>query len=442
MSTMPTNQGAPVLQDISRQRKLAEQLRQQQELQGQMVSGHYVAPSWTQQLARALNPIVGSYIDKKADEKEKVYNDTKSAKMAELLKGMSPQQVQNGVTETSAMPAYEPNQMDRFGSPQQGVERQPIVTSTPNMQQETPQQQMGRVQPEVLKYMQEYGNTPEAQYMLAQLGKQDDRAYAQGQKVDDRQYADTREDKLYTRNRGDQVADREDTQEFQRIQMKEQQGFQLTMQEKQFAQSWKMQNSSQNFQAGQQSRSQAFQSGQNQLERDAKQKDKMASGGIKWKYDAASDEFVAPPTAEFPMGRRSGNIAKQNASKSMDYVIKQFRGDDKNKGALDKATQGGVMGYRGMVGKVTDSQDQRRFDNLKEQMSTELRTLFRIPGEGTLSDKEQAQYGIQLPSVLNSKETNNAILNDVENRIKLRNNLGANPLAGQDDGVIDFGSLK
>jgi hypothetical protein len=235
---------SPVLQDISAQRKLAEKLMEQQDINGQMVSGHYVAPSWTQHLARALNPALGAYIGQKADAKEKTYNDTKSAKMAELLKGMSPQQVQNGTTQPMQAPE---RTFDQFGSPTQGQDLtpQPQGAPVPNMQMETPQQQMQRVQPEVLQYMQQYGNTPEAQYMLAQLGKQDDRAYAQGQKVDDRQYADTREDKLYTRNRGDQVADREDNQEFQRIQAKDEQGFQLTQQEKQFAQAWKLQQSSQ-----------------------------------------------------------------------------------------------------------------------------------------------------------------------------------------------------
>lgn len=156
-----------------------------------------------------------------------------------------------------------------------------------------------------------------------------------------------------------------------------------------------------------------------------------AGGGeIEWKYDAASDEFVAPPTADFPMGRRSGNIAKTNAAKGMDYVINQFRGSTEKPGALENTMQGGWMGIKGLAGKVFDSQDSRRFDNLREQMSTEMRTLFRIPGEGTLSDKEQAQYGIQLPSVTNSKENNEAILQDMEARIGARLDTGANPLMG------------
>lgn len=153
--------------------------------------------------------------------------------------------------------------------------------------------------------------------------------------------------------------------------------------------------------------------------------------GIEWKYDAASDEFVAPPTPDYPMGRRSGNIAKTNAAKSMDYVVNQFKGTPEQPGALENTMQGGWLGLKGLAGKVFDSQDSRRFDNLKEQMSTELRTLFRIPGEGTLSDREQAQYGVQLPQVTNSKENNEAIIRDIQARIAARNDTGANPLMGQ-----------
>ena len=37
--------------ELQRKLKLADALRQQSTPEGQMVSGHYVAPSWTQQLA-------------------------------------------------------------------------------------------------------------------------------------------------------------------------------------------------------------------------------------------------------------------------------------------------------------------------------------------------------------------------------------------------------
>ena len=50
----------PTLQVINLKRKLAlaDSLRNTPELQGQMVSGHFVAPSWTQALANAVTDLL------------------------------------------------------------------------------------------------------------------------------------------------------------------------------------------------------------------------------------------------------------------------------------------------------------------------------------------------------------------------------------------------
>jgi hypothetical protein len=102
---------------------------------------------------------------------------------------------------------------------------------------------------------------------------------------------------------------------------------------------------------------------------------------------------------------------KAPAKSSMDYVISKFEP------VLDKTAQGMVAGP---LGKVFDYGDRRRFDNLREQLSTELRTVFRIPGEGTLSDREQQQYGLQLPDTSNPPDVNRAILNDIRARTQIR----------------------
>jgi len=62
----------PELQDVSRQRKLADLLMSQgmQQPQGQMISGHYVAPSWTQQLNPIANIIAGEAVGNRADTKQ------------------------------------------------------------------------------------------------------------------------------------------------------------------------------------------------------------------------------------------------------------------------------------------------------------------------------------------------------------------------------------
>jgi len=70
----------PEVQDVSRQRKLAELLMSQgmQQPQGQMISGHYVAPSFTQQLNPLANILAGQAIGERAD--------TKQGQMAEMLR--------------------------------------------------------------------------------------------------------------------------------------------------------------------------------------------------------------------------------------------------------------------------------------------------------------------------------------------------------------------
>jgi hypothetical protein len=217
-----------------------------------------------------LNTYAGTEIEGQADKKEQDYNTQKSKKFADILAGNKPQQIEGQPQISSTMPAYTPEQQDQFGSPLPNVQREPVATSTPTMTQESPEAMQARQQQAVLQYMQQYGNTPEAQYMLAQIGKQDDRAYAKGEKLEDRAYTDTREEKLYNRGRQDKLSDIDAERKYQDIVRADTQGFQVSQQDRQFAQQFQMQKQSQGFQEGQQSRSQAFQAGQNQLSRDQK----------------------------------------------------------------------------------------------------------------------------------------------------------------------------
>jgi hypothetical protein len=57
-------------QELTRQQRMAEMLMgNNQQPQGQMISGRYVAPSWAAQLAPVVNMLAGSYLGQKADEK-------------------------------------------------------------------------------------------------------------------------------------------------------------------------------------------------------------------------------------------------------------------------------------------------------------------------------------------------------------------------------------
>ena len=66
-------------QQLNRQQQMANLLMQQnQQPQGQMISGRYVAPSWTQQLAPVANMLTGAYLSKQGD--------TKAAELAQALR--------------------------------------------------------------------------------------------------------------------------------------------------------------------------------------------------------------------------------------------------------------------------------------------------------------------------------------------------------------------
>lgn len=71
----------PETGDLARQRRLAEMLMTQgmEQPQGQMISGYYVAPSWTQQIAPLAKAAIGTSLSQSLDAKQ--------AKLAEALRG-------------------------------------------------------------------------------------------------------------------------------------------------------------------------------------------------------------------------------------------------------------------------------------------------------------------------------------------------------------------
>lgn len=90
----------PELQDVSRQRKLAELLMAQgmQQPQGQMISGYYVAPSFAQQLNPIANILAGQAVGERAD--------TKQNQMADALRKKQAMQIQQyGELEAQDKPA-------------------------------------------------------------------------------------------------------------------------------------------------------------------------------------------------------------------------------------------------------------------------------------------------------------------------------------------------
>lgn len=91
----------PEQMEIARKTRYAEALRRQSEepMQGQMVSGHYVAPSWTQGLAKMLSAYGSGKMERDAAEAAKAYGEQQrtdftdtAAKYAQALRGTPEQQ--------------------------------------------------------------------------------------------------------------------------------------------------------------------------------------------------------------------------------------------------------------------------------------------------------------------------------------------------------------
>jgi hypothetical protein len=105
------NPVTPEIMGLERQRQYARMLMQQSaQPQGQMVSGRYVAPAFTQQLQAALNPIIGAYLSKSADDE--------ALKLAEKLRNKEAQDVNKFFEYQYGRPAQ---QLEMAGPYGQGV---------------------------------------------------------------------------------------------------------------------------------------------------------------------------------------------------------------------------------------------------------------------------------------------------------------------------------
>jgi len=114
--------------ELKRRLDMAKALQQQEMPQGQMVSGHYVAPHWTQQLAALGNQIVGRKQEENAMKQYGDYQKSKSAKLGTLLdelnKGKqveSPVDYQDaggmpGITQTTQQPFNQQEYMAKIGA--------------------------------------------------------------------------------------------------------------------------------------------------------------------------------------------------------------------------------------------------------------------------------------------------------------------------------------
>ena len=110
-------------QQINRQQQMASMLMQQnQQPQGQMVSGRYVAPSFFQNIQPIANMLTGAYLAKQGD--------TKAQELAQAIRGKQQQQVQGYLGAMQGTPAVMPEiQRDDMGNVMPPVEK----ASGPNL---------------------------------------------------------------------------------------------------------------------------------------------------------------------------------------------------------------------------------------------------------------------------------------------------------------------
>jgi hypothetical protein len=208
--------------ELKRKMKFADALRGQEAPQGQMVSGHYVAPSWTQHLAGLAGKYQAGQKEKEGIEQYGEYAKGKQAKMAEALA-----QYQKDLMPRTEQAPQQPTTVT--GSTGEIAPNMGMVNEPPRQVPLTANDRYAAL----LKYGAAAGNPQLMQQAM----------------VGGLESANKAEDVAGERAfREKQTAGE---QEFQRIQAKERNNQDLTMQERSFANQFALQKSNQGFQAGQ-----------------------------------------------------------------------------------------------------------------------------------------------------------------------------------------------
>jgi hypothetical protein len=114
-----------------------------------------------------------------------------------------------------------------------------------------------------------------------------------------------------------------------------------------------------------------------------------------------------------PATQRASEAGKATSVTRVENIVGRIIGQ------MDNVKTGGILGGTGAMSSVFDSQDAKLFQTYREQLSTALRAALRIPGEGPLSDRDLAQYGLTLPSLGQSRENNLAILESLQEQVRL-----------------------
>jgi hypothetical protein len=105
VSGIPANDALAQL-ELQRKLKMADMLRQSEMPEGQMVSGRFVAPSWTQYAANAMNKYYGGKKEAEAMKGYGEYQKTKASQLGDVLESLKPheEETQLDVNQAGGMP--------------------------------------------------------------------------------------------------------------------------------------------------------------------------------------------------------------------------------------------------------------------------------------------------------------------------------------------------
>lgn len=369
--------------DIMQRRKRAQDGQAYKPVEGQMVSGRYVAPSWTQVLAEGLRGYSDIQDEKKYDQQLKDLRADRKSTMAEVLRNyqtaMTPTPAVASTTTATEMPTFD----DTDAASLQGVSGYGATTGA-----------QAAKAPDYRAAGGILAASPFAQHQTAGLNLLGQIPTMEANALDRQENRTLKEQEYKDKIQAKKDADL--------LRIEEQKRRDQERREDEIRRDRERREDRDN---------------NTRLAASLRQPKPAGEG---WKYDAGSDAWVKPPSAEFPMGQTTPNAGKAASLKNFEYLATNMTGEDDKGGTIAKTPQGGYFGLGGALGSGT--QAAKEFDNTVEQMSTELRTVFRIPGEGALSDKEQAQYGIQLPKRGNEPDLNRKIIKDLRVRMNNRVN--------------------
>ena len=120
---------------------------------------------------------------------------------------------------------------------------------------------------------------------------------------------------------------------------------------------------------------------------------------------------------DVPATERTALAGKERSVERVDAISSRIAKQ------LDQIDTGGPFGIKGALSRITDSKDAKLFETYRQQLSGAIRSALRIPGEGTLSDYEQRQYGLQLPDLGQSKENNLQIIESLKEQVRIASDL-------------------